>query len=130
MNVQKKPIAKREEAVNLVLMAIATTGRQLFYGPANDRVARFFLDEYEQVFYIDHLTGMQFAPLTRPWIGCSLGETGRALIEALEKFIRTGEKVPYAQLQNDWGYGSAMPDLVKQLVKLNVFDKEKEHVAA
>jgi hypothetical protein len=129
-NVKKKPIAKREEAANAVLAAIAGTGRQLFFSPANERVARFYLDEFEQAWFVDHLTGMQFAPLTRPWIGCSVGEKGQALIEALEKFIRKGEQVPFAHLQEDWGYGSAMPDLVKQLMKTNVFAKENEHVAA
>lgn len=126
-NVTKKPIAKREEAANMVLMAIATTGRQLFYGPANDRVARFYLDEFEQAWYVDHMTGMQFSPLTRPWIGCSVGDKGRAIIAALERFIRTGELVPHKLLQEDWGYGSAMAPLVEQLMKLNVFEKEKEH---
>lgn len=127
MNVQKKPIARREEAANLVLMAIATTGRKLFYSPANDRVARFYLDEYEQVFYVDHYTGLQFAPLAKDWTGFTPGDTGRALILALDKFIRTGEKVSFGHLQENWGYGSAMPPLVKQLIKTNVFEKELEH---
>lgn len=127
MNVQKKPIARREEAANLVLMAIATTGRKLFYSPANDRVARFYLDEVEQVWFVDPKTGLQFAPIGSDWSGCSVGETGRALIAALDRFIRLGEQVPYQHLQRDWGYGSAMPELVKQLIKTNVFEKELEH---
>jgi hypothetical protein len=126
-NVTKKPIAKREEAANLVLMAIATTGRHLFNNPANERVARFYLDEVEQVWFVDHMTGMQFAPISSSWTGCSVGEKGRALIVALDKFIRTGERVPFEHLQNDWGYGSAMPGLVAQLMKMNVFDKELAH---
>lgn len=127
MNVKLKPIAKREQAANAVLEAIAGTGRRLFAAPGRSRVARFYLDEVEQVWYIDDKTGLQFAPIGSDWTGCSVGETGRALIAALDRFIRTGEQVPYQHLQRDWGYGSAMPDLLKTIIKTNVFTKEEAH---
>lgn len=119
------PIEKRAHAANQVIAAIAATGRRFFYSQAHDRTSRFDLDDVEQIWYVDHHTGMKLAPLADRWTGFTNGDNAKQLILALASYIDTGELVPFEHFQKPWGYGSAMPALITAVLKTKAIEKEK-----
>lgn len=100
---------QRCDQANAFLEVISLKGRQLFYSPVYERTAHFYVNKHQIIVFIDHVTGMQVAPMisTEKWIGFSYGDTARDLVLALTDYIGLGIKVPKAQLEKEWGYSAA-----------------------
>lgn len=103
----------RYKEANKVIEIVASHGRRFFWSPIHERLARFGLDRYGQIWYVDEHTGMKVHPFGDGcWPGFVHGSTLRFLIAKLANYIKTGEPVPLSQFpfENDascWAYGEA-----------------------
>jgi hypothetical protein len=110
----KERIARADQANN-VIAAVARYGRRFFWSRRHDRVSRFEVDHRGRVWYYDHYTWRRIYTHRRgSWRYFTEGGTMRRLVDALQKYIMTGEKIspyhfgPWDQMlcEGDlWGYG-------------------------
>jgi len=87
---------QRVRDANKVLAIVAKHGRQFFVAPGYDLKARFGLDGYGQIWYVDENTGMQLYPFdraSRRWVGFSNSEALQEFIEHLANYIRSGQQL-------------------------------------
>lgn len=88
----------RVDQANRVIAAFGAHGHRLLYSHEYERLARFDVDAHEQVWFIDHHTGMKIYPSESNMP--SIPELAQALIG----YIRTGKK-----LDQDWTiFGSTL----------------------
>lgn len=82
-------IKERVRAANRIIDAIAENGPCKLYSPVYDRKARLGLDRVEQVWYVDHFTGLRLFPFSGAvWLGFTGADNLRRLVEALALFCR------------------------------------------
>lgn len=110
-------IAARCAAANDILQVISQTGRRHFWSAAYERRSRFDLDHVNSVWYIDAGTGLKLHPLAGRWTGFTGGITAKSVIFALAEFVERGKLVPASVFQADFGYGSAMEEVRREVGK-------------
>lgn len=110
--------AARLAAANLVLCAIASTGRRLFYCDHTKNTARFEIGNQGQILLLDDQTGWPVYIASKgEWAGFSHGELPREIVEALRNHIRSGDPLPAglfdARAAQRWEYTPDEMDTVR-----------------
>lgn len=129
-------LKQRVREANKVIAIIAKHGRRFFYSSIYDRTARFGLDKYEQVWYLDEHTGMKLYPFgEQDWPGFIHGSTLKYLVARLAQFIVNGHPLEldrWFRLENDgsyWAYGvEAMQAVRAEVMETGALLKEPANV--
>jgi hypothetical protein len=110
-----KTKAERIADANYLILQISMFGRRFFYNDRYDRVARFEITIDGKLWFRDDYTDERvYVAYRGHWRNFSHGGTLRRLVEALAKYIRSGERIsashfgPWPEWCCDgdpWGYG-------------------------
>lgn len=107
-------INERVREANKVIKIVASHGRHALYAKAWERTGKLGLDSFQQVWYVDDVSGMKMYPFgTGKWAGFTHGRAMQMLINGLAEFVRDGQLVPLP-LFGQWdGYSKADMDKVR-----------------
>lgn len=119
--------AERIADANYLILQVSMFGRRFFHSERHNRVARFEVTVDGKLWFRDDYTDKRvYVAYRGRWSNFSHGGTLRQLVEALSKYIRSGERISASHFGpwpewccegDKWGYGKETMAMLRNAMR-------------